>query len=180
MKNIARIAILLSLLVTSMMSQNSTGTIADLPAELQEALQRDSACEKTAEVASPDPTQFRQTPILTQQIRGVAGAEVGMVVAPQGGCHCTGANCATYVYLKRGPAYKLALSRIFSSLHPMRVFNRGFPSLTGKLQVDESRTETTVYDWTGTDYHASLCATITQLKGQKRPTIARHACGSTP
>jgi hypothetical protein len=180
MKNIERIAILLSLFVATAMSQSGTGTIADLPAKLQEALQRDSACEKSAHIAPPSSAQFLHTPIVTQEIRGVAGREIGVVVAPQGGCHCKGANCATYVYLKSGPAYKLAFSRILSSLHPMKAFNGGLPSLTGKLQVDESRTETTVYDWTGNAYKAKLCATITQLTGQKRPTIARHACGRTP
>lgn len=179
MKKIERTAILLGILVTTAMGQ-SAETIADLPARLQEALRRDSACEKTAHTVSTDAPQFLHTPIVTQPILGPKGKEVGLVVAPQGGCHCKGANCATFVYLKSGLAYKLAFSHIFSSLHQMKAFNGGFPSLSGKLEVDESRAETRVYDWTGRDYQAKLCATITQSTGQKRPTIVRHACGSTP
>ncbi len=177
---IKRTVILLSLLATSVMSQNGTGTIADLPPGLQEALQRDSACEKTASASSPEPDQFLQNPVVTQEIRGAVGVAVGVIVAQQDACHCRDTNCTTYVYLKDGPAYKLAFSHIFSSLHPMKVFKRGYPSLTGKLRLDESRTETTVYDWTGSDYQPSLCASITQVKGQKRPTIARHECANVP
>jgi hypothetical protein len=177
---IKRTVILLSLLATSAMSQNGTATIADLPPELQEALKRDFACETAASATSPEPDQLLQDPIVTQEIRGAAGAEVGMIVAQQGACHCREANCATYVYLKDGPGYRLAFSHIFSSLHPMKVFKRGYPSLTGKMRLDESRAETTVYDWTGSDYQPSLCATITRVKGQKRPAIVKHECANVP
>jgi hypothetical protein len=180
--------IIMSLLAASAMSQDGAGaknqggagTVADLPAELQEALLRDAACEKPADSPAADPAQFLETPITTQDIRGATHAQVGVIAAFQDGCHCRDRNCTTYVYLKNGHGYKLAFSRVFTSLHPMRVFKRGWPSLTGKLQLSDSKAETTVYDWTGSEYQPSLCATLTQLKGQPRPAIARHGCAKGP
>lgn len=185
---IRQAVIMMSLLVTSALSQNGAGagagvgTVADLPAALQEALLGDSACEKTADALTQNEaqSQFMQTPVVTQAIHGAARAEVGVIAAMQGGCHCRESNCATFVYLKSGPGYKLAFSGVFASLHPMKVFKRGLPSLTGKLQLNESKSETTVYDWTGSEYQPSLCATLTQGKGQTRPAIVRHECAKGP
>lgn len=171
---------MISLLAASAMSQGGAGTVAELPAGLKEALLRDAACEKPADSPAADQAGFLATPIVTQEIRGETRAQVGVIAAFQSGCHCRDTNCTTYVYLKNGESYKLGFSRVFTSLHPMRGFKRGLPSLTGKLQVSESRAETTVYDWNGTQYQQSLCATITQATGQKRPTIVRHECAKGP
>src|SRR5262245_9088357 len=173
---IRRTLIMMTLLAASAMSQGGGGTVADLPAGLQEALLRDAACEKPGDSPAGDQARFLETPIVTQEIRGATHAEVGVIAAFQDGCHCRDANCTNYVYLKKGQGYKLAFSRVFTSLHPMRVFKRGLPSLTGKVQLSESKAETTIYDWTGREYQPSLCATLTQGKGQTRPTIARHEC----
>ena len=179
---IRRTLIMMSLMAASVMSQDGAGagTVADLPAGLQEALLRDAACEKHGNSPAGNQARFLETPIVTQGIRGATHAEVGVIAAFQDGCHCRDANCTTYVYLKNGKGYKLAFSRVFTSLHPMRVFNRGLPSLTGKVQLSESKAETTIYDWTGREYQPSLCATLTQDKGQARPTIARHVCAKGP
>jgi len=177
---IRRTLIMMSLMAASAMSQGSAGTVADLPAGLQEALLRDAACEKPGDSPAADQERFLETPIVTQEIWGATHAEVGVIAAFQDGCHCRDANCTTYVYLKNRQSYKLAFSRVFASLHPMRVFKRGLPSLTGKVQLSESKAETTIYDWTGSEYQPSLCATLTQGKGQTRPTIARHECAKGP
>src|SRR5262249_26384199 len=174
-----RTLIMMSLLTANAMSQGG-GTVADLPAGLQEALLRDAACEKAADSTAGEQARFLETPIVTQAIHGATHAEVGVIAAFQDGCHCRDANCSTYVYLKDRQSYKLAFSRVFTSLHPMRVFKRGLPSLTGKVQLNESKAETTVYDWTGSKYQPSLCATLTQGKGQPRPTIARDECAKGP
>lgn len=172
---------MLSLFATSAISQGGAGTVADLPSGLRQALLRDSSCEKAEnDGAVADQAQLLESPIVTQTVRGAGGGEVGVIAVLRGGCHCRDANCGTYVYLKSGEDYKLAFSRVFTSLHPMRGFRRGFPSLTGKLQLSESKAETTVYDWNGSEYQPSLCATVTQAKGQKRPIIVRHECAKAP
>ena len=173
--------LILSLFATSAICQDGAGTVADLPSGLRQALLRDSSCEKGQDDGTgADEARLLGSPIVTQPIRGPGGGEVGVIAVLEGGCHCHDANCGTYVYLKSGENYKLAFSRVFASLHPMRGFKRGLPSLTGKLQLSESKAETTVYDWNGREYQPSLCATITQAKGQRRPTIARHVCGKAP
>src|SRR5262249_53349101 len=148
-------------------------TIADLSPRLRDSLLQDAACKATSD-ANVDRTRLLESQVSMQEIRGAPG---GVIVAPQGGCACTGSGCVSYVYLKDGQAYRLAFKGEFTSLHPMKVYKRGMPSLTGKLQVSDTLAETTVYDWDGKDYEASLCATVTQGKNQRLPSIARHECG---
>ena len=150
-----------------------SSTIANLEPGLQQALLHDAAC-RTAPQA--DPSQLLQVPVRTEEIRA-AGREAGVIATPQDACHCEDENCATYVYLKSGEDYRLALENKFASLHPMKIAKHGLPSLSGKVQVNESQEETTVYDWDGQEYQPSLCATVTQRKNQRLPLIAKHACG---
>jgi hypothetical protein len=164
------------ILVASAMGRSATGTVADLPPQLRDSLLHDAAC-KTASDEAVARAQLLESHVTTQGIRSAAGGSAGVIAAPQGGCNCRGSNCATYVYLKDGQAYKLAFAAEFTSLHPMRVFRRGMPSLTGKLQLSETQAETTVYDWNGQEYGASLCATVTQARNQRLPSIVRHDCG---
>jgi hypothetical protein len=164
-----------TLLLVAAVSKAAPGTVADLSPELRDVLVRDAACSRDS---APDPAtsvDLLQSPVDTQEIHG-AGRDLGVIAAFTGGCHCQGANCATYVYLKSSGSYKLAFTGSFASLHPMKVSREGYPSLTAKLQVSDSRVETTVYDWYGKNYRPSLCATVTQGPNQKRPSIARHAC----
>lgn len=156
-----------------MLGGQQSGPLASLDPGLQQALQHDAACH--AAPTADDP-QLLQVPVRTEEIR-VGGREAGVIAAPQDACHCDGENCATFVYLKSGDDYKLALENKFASLHPMKVAMHGLPSLSGKLQVNGSQEETTVYDWDGKEYKPSLCATVSQLKNRKLPVIVRHPCG---
>lgn len=152
-------------------SGEPSGRIADLQPELKEALTHDDACVRT----SADPLQ---NPVETQQI--VSGGHAsGVIAAPQDECDCRNGNCSTFVYLRSGDSYKLALEDRFASLHPMKISKNGLPSLSGKFQVSEAQEETTVYDWNGKAYLPSLCATVTQRKNVRTPSITRHPCKST-
>lgn len=162
------------LLVTSAATGGEQSNIvAKLEPELQQALLHDAACSGTA--TSTDETQFLQAPVRMEQILA-AGREAGVIAAPLDACHCEGDNCKTYVYLKSGEGYHLALEKTLASLHPMKVAKHGLPSLSGKMQVSAQQEETTVYDWDGKQYLPSLCATVTRHKNQKLPVIARHTC----
>jgi len=173
-----------TLLFAATVTKAGPATVAELSPELREALVRDAACSKDSAPgpAAPkgardraEPKDLLRSPVDTQEILG-PGRELGVIAAFTAGCHCQGANCATYVYLKTAGSYKLAFTGSFASLHPMKGLRNGYPPLTGKLQVSDSRVETTVYDWNGKKYQPSLCATVTQGPNQKRPSIARHAC----
>lgn len=163
------------LLLASSVTKAGPATVAELSPELRDALVRDAACKKSARDASA-PTDLLQSPVDTQELHGAGRGDLGVIAAFTGGCHCQGVNCATYIYLKNAASYKLAFSGSFASLHPMKGFRNGYPSLTAKLQVNDMRVETTVYDWNGKKYLPSLCATVTQGENQKRPSIVRHAC----
>src|SRR5262249_12047242 len=128
------------------------------------------------EASNPDAAraQLLESQVDIQEIRGTPG---GVIAAPQGDCSCAGSSCAIYVYLKDGQAYRLSFKSEFTSLHPMKVYKRGMPSLTGKLEISDTQAETRVYDWNGQQYEASLCATVTQGRNQRLPSIARHECG---
>jgi hypothetical protein len=168
------------LLLASALSKGGSGTVADLSPELREALVRDGACARDSGPVGAGPADLLQSPIITQDIHSAGRGDAGVIAAFTGGCHCHGVNCSTFVYLKAAGFYKLAVTGYFVSLHPMKVYRNGLPSLTAKSQVSETRAETTVYDWNGATYKPSLCATVTQSENQKRPSIARHACSSEP
>jgi hypothetical protein len=178
------------ILMTSVIGLSANGTIADLLPHLREALLHDAACTPSSpqrpptsntsvndpEASNPDAAraQLLESQVDIQEIRGTPG---GVIAAPQGDCSCAGSSCAIYVYLKDGQAYRLSFKREFTSLHPMKVYKRGMPSLTGKLEISDTQAETRVYDWNGQQYEASLCATVTQGRNQRLPSIARHECG---
>jgi hypothetical protein len=166
-------------MLSSTLSKATTGTVADLPPELREALVRDAACGSTPEAASggeADRARLLESAVMTRDISGAAGAPLGVIVSFSDACHCRQSNCRTYVYLKAGPQYTLAFSGVFTSLHPMRVYKRGHPSLSGKLAVSASQEESTIYDWNGKAYVPVLCATLTQAAGRKSPGIVHHEC----
>lgn len=146
--------------------------LGNLQPELQQVLIHDAACSKPAS----DSENLMSVPVKTEEIR-VGGHEAGVIASPQDACHCENQNCATYVYLRSGDTYKLALENSFASLRPMKIIKHGLPSLSGKLQVNNAQEETTVFDWAGHSYEPSLCATITLRKNQRLPSIEHHACG---
>jgi hypothetical protein len=168
-------------------------TAPELQPELKQALAHDDACFKPGNAASSDqvlsgsvttePTAAGQIvteqvvteQVVTEQIR-VGGREAGIIAAPQDACGCANGNCSTFVYLKSGDNYKLALQDRFSSLKPMKIVKHGMPSLSGKFQVSAGQEETTVFDWSGRQYQPSLCATVTQRKNVRLPSISRHPC----
>lgn len=180
MKIRPKLSIMMLLLLTSAFSKAGSDTVADLPADLRDALVRDAACTRTSPGPETEPAEFLKSPVKIQEIRSASRGQIGSIVTFADSCHCRDVNCGTYVYLFTGKAYKLAIAGSFASLHPMRVSKGGFPSLTGKLQVNDTRAETTVYDWNGKDYQPTLCATVRQAENQKRPSIIRHACTAAP
>jgi hypothetical protein len=164
------------LLFAATVTKAGPETVAELSPELRNALVRDAACSKDSAREPAAPKDLLKSPVDTQEILGPGRGNLGVIAAFTAGCHCQGANCSTYVYLKTAGSYKLAFTGSFASLHPMKGLRNGYPPLTAKLQVSDSRVETTVYDWNGKKYQPSLCATVTQGPNQKRPSIARHAC----
>jgi hypothetical protein len=169
-------------LLNGALCQAAPGTVADLPPELRDALLHDAACSQAEEPTSGEraPSRLLEAVVATQDVRNAAGANVGVIVTFNDACHCRDATCGTYVYLKNDEGYKLAFSGAFSSLHPVRVFKRGYPSLTGKVQISKAQVESTVYDWNGKAYAPSLCATITQRAGRRVPSIVHHDCAKAP
>jgi hypothetical protein len=182
MKTELTIAAMTLMLLTGALSQTSPGTVAGLPADLRDAVLRDAACRQAAEPASNEAAQagFLETAVETQDIRSAAGKNVGVIVKLAEGCHCRETNCGTYVFLTSDAGFKLAFSGGFSSLHPVRVFKHGYPSLSGKVQLNKAQAESTVYDWNGKTYAPGLCATITQAAGRKAPSIVHHDCAKAP
>jgi hypothetical protein len=154
-------------------SGEPSGRVADLQPELKQALAHDDACFKVSLDKPSD--QVLQTPVDTQQIFS-GGRQAGVIAVPQDDCDCRNGNCSTFVYLKSGDGYSLALQNHFSSLRPMKIVKHGLPSLSGKFQVSPVEEETTVYDWSGKQYQPSLCATVVQRKNVRLPSISRHAC----
>jgi hypothetical protein len=164
----------LILLVSAASAGDDPAALSNLQPELQQALLHDAACSKPA---ASDSENLMSVPVKTEEIR-VGGREAGVIASPQDACHCENQNCSTYVYLRSGESYKLALENSFASLRPMKIIKHGLPSLSGKLQVSDSQEETTIYDWDGHSYEPSLCATVTQRKNSRLPAIAHHACGT--
>lgn len=147
--------------------------VANLEPNLQQVILHDGACVRPSAAAVEN---LLQAPVKTEEIRA-AGREAGVIASPQDTCHCEGENCATFVYLKSGDSYRLALESKLASLHPMKIVKHGLPSLSGKVQVSPVQEETTVYDWNGQEYQPSLCATVMQRKNQRLPSISQHPCG---
>ena len=185
MKPCHYLSLLFVLFAATAFPAQQSGSMADLQPELKQALAHDDACFRTgsavsnqalASAVATEPVVTEQ--VVTEQIR-VGGREAGIIAAPQGGCDCANGNCSTFVYLKSGDSYKLALEDRFSSLKPMKIVKHGMPSLSGKFQVTPGREETTVFDWSGRRYQASLCATVTQRKSVRLPSISRHPCKNT-
>jgi len=170
---IKKTLVMFLILMTSAIGRSANGTIADLPAQLRDSLLRDAACND-----APDADTARARLLESQvDIQEIHGSPGGLIASPQGSCACAGSTCSTYVYRKDGQSYRLGFKGEFTSLHPMKIYKRGMPSLTAKLQINETLAETTVYDWSGQNYEASLCATVTQGRNQRLPSIARHECG---
>lgn len=158
------------------------GTVAGLSPALRDALLRDAACTPAAELVANEaaPVDFLVTPVGTQDIHSAAGKNVGVIVKLSDACHCRDTNCGTYVFLRNDAGFKLAFSGGFSSLHPVRVFKHGYPSLSGKVQLSKAQAESTVFDWNGKAYAPSLCATVMQAAGRKAPSIVHHDCAHAP
>jgi hypothetical protein len=170
------ISLLFVLLAATTFTAQQSGSMADLQPELKQALAHDDACFKTDTGAISD--QALASTVATERIL-VGNHETGIIASPQDGCDCADGNCSTFVYLKSGDTYKLALEDRFSSLKPMKIVKHGMPSLSGKFQVKAGQEETTVFDWSGRQYQPSLCATVTQRKSVRLPSIVRHPCKST-
>ncbi len=154
-----------------------SGRIDDLQPELKQALVRDDTCVRSADDSNR--SRELQTPVVTEEIL-TSGHEAGVIAAPQDNCHCRNGNCSTFVYVRSDDQYRLALQESFASLRPMKVVKHGLPSLSGKFQVSDVQEETTIFDWNGKQYEPSLCATVTQRKGQRLPGIAKHPCKAPP
>ncbi|HET9180908.1 MAG TPA: hypothetical protein VFP59_02145 [Candidatus Angelobacter sp.] len=154
-------------------SGGQSARIADLQPQLRQALAHDDACMAPSQ--GDISNQALQSLVETEEIR-MGGHDEGVIAAPHDGCDCRNGNCSTFVYLKSGDGYKLALEEHFASLHPMKIVKHGLPSLSGKFQVNPVQEETTVFDWSGKEYEPSLCATVTQRKNIRLPSIARHPC----
>jgi hypothetical protein len=185
------LSLLFVLFAAAAFTAQQPGPAADLQPELKQALAHDDACFKPTSDAASDqalagpvasepavPKKIVTEQVVTEQIR-VGGREAGIIAAPQDACDCADGNCSTFVYLKSGDSYKLALEDRFSSLKPMKIVKHGMPSLSGKFQVTAGQEETTVFDWSGRQYQPSLCATVTQRKSVRLPSIVRHPCKST-
>ena len=161
------------LIAVSAASTCAAQSFADLDPGLRSALLRDAACVTKAN--SSDELQVSKSAVGLTSFRG--DHQAGVVVVPRGACPCEGGNCATFVYLKLGNDYRLAFARSLASLRPMRRgFHHGLPDLSGKIRVSDSQSETVVYEWGGSGYRPTLCATVTQRQAQKRPSILKHGC----
>ena len=146
---------------------------ADLDPALRDMLARDSACEAGGVGAEADPADAGQTPNV-QSIHNSRGRNAGIIARAESACHCSRGNCSTYVYVKSGGNYRLALKESLASLRPLRGFKQSMPALSGKLLVSDSQAETIIYEWDGSEYHAGICAMVVQSKGH--PVITKHPC----
>lgn len=177
---IKRTAVCLLLLIagSAVLCAAQSRRVADLDPQLRDALVRDAGCDanRGAAPSAVDRVEMLQTRVNTQTFRGAGGRMTGIITTPTGGCQCVEGNCSIYVYVKSGQGLRLVLNERLATLRPMRVYKHGLPSLTGKFQVNASKAETTVFDWNGKEYQASLCATVTQTRNPRRPAIAKHEC----
>jgi len=143
-------------------------------------LARDSLCESKGTVAGADRAEGSQTQMAkpsasVQTLHNSGGRNVGIVATVEDACHCSRGNCATYVYLKTGQTYRLALKENLASLRPLKGFKQSMPALSGKLQVSDSEAETIIYEWSGGEYQPGICATVVQ-DSNGHPVITKHSC----
>lgn len=160
-----------------------TVKIADLEPGLRDAMVRDAKCQADSEApaaGAPDAGRqaLLQTTVGTKPLRGAGGHEVGVIVLPAGDCQCHSGNCSIYVYMKSEDGFRLVLKKEFASLHPMKSYKHGMPSLTGRHTVSSTVYETAIYDWDGENYRATQCARVTQGKNPKRPSIVKQECSN--
>lgn len=158
-----------------------TVKIADLEPGLRDAMVRDAKCRGNAKAPAPNAAPAGQTALLqsavsTKALLGAGGHESGVIVLPAGDCQCRGGNCLIYVYMKSEAGFRLVLKEDFASLHPMKSYKHGMPSLTGRHVVNSTVYETAIYDWDGENYQATQCARVTQGKNPKRPSIVKQEC----
>jgi hypothetical protein len=161
-------------------AQSSLAKAPDLDPDLSAMLARDSVCEMKETVAGADRAEGSQTPLVqppasVQTLHNSNGRNVGIIATVEDACHCSGGNCATYVYLKSGQTYRLALKENLASLHPLKGFKQSMPALSGRLHVNDAEAETIIYEWSGGEYRAGICATVEQESGG-RPVITKHPC----
>jgi hypothetical protein len=161
-------------------AQSPSAKAPDLDAELSAMLARDSVCELKGAAAGADrieapQTQLAQPLASVQTLKNSSGRNVGIIATVEDSCHCSRGNCATYVYLKTGPTYRLTLKENLASLHPLKGFKQSMPALSGKLQVSDSEAETIIYEWSGGEYQPGICATVVQ-ESSGHPVITKHAC----
>ena len=166
--------------VTACLAQSSKAP--DMDPELRAMLARDSVCDSKGTVAGGDQapagaSPLTQAPATVQTLHNSGGRNVGIIATVEDACHCSGGNCANYIYLKSGQTYRLALKENLASLHPLKGFKQSMPALSGKLQVSDSEAETIIYEWGGSDYRASICATVVQERSG-HPVITKHACAT--
>jgi hypothetical protein len=173
---IAGLCILIA--ATAIVSGAQSVKLANLEPDLRDALLRDAQCPVKPGVAPTDADRalLLQTPVNTQPLHGAGGHAVGVIVMPAEGCQCHNGNCTAYVYLKSQDSYRLALRQDFQLLRPMKSYKHGMPSLTGRYKVSDIEAATTVYDWDGNEYQATLCAKVTQGRDPRRPAIVKQDC----
>lgn len=155
------------------LAQGQSSTALDLDPELSAMLARDSACESSGAAAGTQ-AQVAQAPSV-QALHNSSGRKVGIIASVENACHCSGGNCANYVYVKSGKTYQLALRENLASLRVLKGFKQSMPALSGKMQVSDSEAETIIYEWDGTEYRAGICATVVQ-GSTGHPVITKHAC----
>jgi hypothetical protein len=162
------------------LAQSGSSDAPDLDPELSAMLARDSACESGGTVAGADQIQApaaasARAPFSVQTMHNSRGRNVGIIATLENACHCSQGNCATYVYVKSGQTYQVALKESLASLRPLRGFKQTMPALSGKLIVSDSRAETIIYEWDGSEYRAGICATVVQ-RNKGHPVITKHPC----
>jgi len=162
--------------VTVLFAAAQSGPPSDLDPPLRELLTHDASCGSPGDAPATDGSTSQNLPKM-QVVHGASGRSAG-VIAMFSGCHCTGSNCSTGVYLKSDEGYHRVLVENLASLRAMRAFKHGLPDLTGTKAVSELVTETVVYEWDGSQYQPAICATITRKAGG-RPLITKHACSQT-
>ncbi|HYL92970.1 MAG TPA: hypothetical protein VEW69_07410 [Alphaproteobacteria bacterium] len=167
--------VLLAMLSVAVFSHGQSNKVASVDPPLRDLLMRDAPCNKTgAAVTDADRAEFAQSSVRLQT--SARGRGVVVIAEPESVCGCQNGNCPVFVYAKFNEGYKLVLKDLLASLTPMHGLVKGFPPLSAKFEVTESQTETTIYNWDGKGYRASVCATVIQHKNQKLPSIVKHAC----
>ncbi len=198
------IAILLFVLASALASFAQPDQISALDPGLRDALVRDASCgsQSAPRIADDPAAQFLQSHVKLQTFRGT---QHGLIVVLDGACRCSeigpergsergstsgatsgaeagsqAANCATYVYLRSGDSYRLALHGVFASLRPLsKGLRHGMPSLTARFEAGDSKAETVIFEWSGKEYQPTLCASIVE-SGKRRLPITKHACANSP